>query len=91
MLWWIFEIVVAQTADNLAAVYKDQSGNFNFLSPEGKVLIPAQFKDATAHSDGVALVKIKKSTGEIRFGFIDKSGILFLNPYIILQENLKKD
>ncbi|MFY9307855.1 MAG: WG repeat-containing protein [Bacteroidia bacterium] len=71
---------MAQTAAGLAAVYKDQAGNYGYISSEGKILIPAQFKDAKAFSDGVALVKVKKSTGEIRYGLIDKSGNFISEP-----------
>ncbi len=75
-----FNTVVAQHESTLAAVFKDKSGSHGYISPEGKVIIPAQYKDAKPFSEGIALVKTKKSTGEIRYGFIDKTGNFISEP-----------
>lgn len=87
-LWWIVVVLLyyntckAQQNNELAAVYKDKSGDYGYISPEGKILIPAQYKDAKPFSaEGMALVKVKKANpGGIRYGFIDKTGKFIVEP-----------
>lgn len=74
-------------SEGLAAVCKD--GKVGFINTDGELVIPMQYDydDSNFHasdyyffSEGLAGVCVRDETGEMKFGFIDKTGKTVVEP-----------
>ena len=74
-------------SEGLAAVCKD--GKVGFINTAGELVIPMQYdyddscfrgSDQYFFSEGLASVCVRDETGELKFGFIDKTGTTVVEP-----------
>ena len=65
-------------SEGMAVYYDDETGLFGYMNDQGEQVIPAQFKQASAFSDGLAEVMVFTEDGDTVYQFIDSTGTAVL-------------
>lgn len=65
-------------SEGMAVYYDDETGLFGYMNDQGERVIPAQFKQANAFSDGLAKVTAFTQDGDTVYQFIDSTGTAVL-------------
>lgn len=65
-------------SEGMAVYYDDETGLFGYMNAQGEQVIPAQFKQASEFSDGLANVIAFTEDGDTVYQFIDNTGTVVL-------------
>jgi hypothetical protein len=57
------------------AIFRDNTGKYGYLNPEGNIAIPAQFAQVQRFNEGLAAVELNK-----KWGYVDLHGRFVISP-----------